>query len=125
MYSNRVWSRPAFLPQLSPECCLLTSPGDATGDRPRSTEMLPTLTMSASLDATEPREDGRDVVLLLRKLRRPPPSRTEGDFGAVREEKPLGGLAVLMTGGAAASSSRSAPASLSRRSVEESFEKAP
>jgi hypothetical protein len=58
---------------------------------------------SASLEATDPLDDGRDD--LPRMDLKPPDSRT-GDLGAVKGEKPEGGLAVRMTGGLAASSSR-------------------
>lgn len=125
MYINPFCDRPAFLPQLSCDRAFLTSVGDEAGDRPRSTEMLPRLCTSASLDVAEPRDDGRDELFAeLRKLRKPPPlSRRLGDFCAVNGDKPLGGLAVLMTGGAAAKSSKSAVSS--GNSDEEGFEKAP
>lgn len=103
--SIRLCDRPDFLPQLSTERCFLTWFGDWLGEKRRSTEMLPTLCISASLEVHEPRDDGRDVFLAPpRKLRRPLPSRA---LGAVRGEKPLGGFEVLITGEAAGNSSRS------------------
>lgn len=117
MYINPFWDRTVvFLPQLSYDRCLFTS-GDDTGDNPRSTERLPMLRTSASLDAHEPLDDGREDDLPLRKLRSPPLSRLSGDFGAVRGEKPLGGFAVLMVGGRAARSSKPASSSRSSASV--------
>lgn len=115
MYISPFWDRTVdFLPQLSYDRFLFTS-GDETGDNPRSTERLPMLRTSASLDAHEPLDDGREEDLPLRKLRSPPLSRLSGDLGAVRGEKPLGGFAVLMVGGRAARSSK--PASSSRNSA--------
>lgn len=117
MYISPFWDRTVdFLPQLSYERFLFTS-GDETGDNPRSTERLPMLRTSASLDAHEPLDDGREEDLPLRKLRSPPLSRLSGDFGAVRGENPLGGFAVLMVGGRAARSSKAASSSRNSASV--------
>lgn len=105
IYFKRLCAWLVFLPQLSTDRCFLTSTGEEPGVlKPRSMEIFPRLCTSASLDADEPLEDGLEAFLPLRKLRKPPPV---GDLGAVNEEKPLGGLAVFTTGGAAASSSRS------------------
>lgn len=83
------------------------------------------LCVSASREASEPVEEGRELLRPERRDLSPPEgveSRT-GDLGAVKGENPLGGLAVRMTGGLAASSSR---ATLPLRgSAVEVLEKAP
>ena len=114
MYINPLWLRPVFLPQLSCDRCLLNSGGGDAPATPRSMDRLPMLWVSASRDASDPFDDGLEALLRpLKMLFRPPfPSRA-GDLGAVRGEKPLGGLAVRMTGGLAASSLISASSSRS------------
>lgn len=69
MYMSPLGARPDFLPQLSCDRAFLSSVGDEGADGPRSTDMFPRLWTSASRDAAEPREDGREP----RKLRKPPP----------------------------------------------------
>lgn len=88
--------------------------------------------MLPAADASDPLLDGRDS---LRPLLLPFPPNSVlnpveslplglfGDLGAVSGENPLGGLAVLMTGGLAASSSRET--SSSWRSFRDGCEKAP
>lgn len=67
------------------------------------------LCVSSFFELTEPEpgDEGREglALLLLLMKDRSPLSRL-GVFGAVREEKPLGGLEVRMTGEDAANSSR-------------------
>lgn len=75
----------------------------------RSTLRLP---MLSAADPIDPLLEGRERPLLLPFLSnvlRPDaslPLGLLGDFGAVSGEKPEGGLAVLMTGGLAGSSSK-------------------
>lgn len=65
------------------------------------------LWVSASRDACEPREDGREALRDPPRIDlTPPPASLCGDLGAVRAEKPEGGFAVRITGGEAARSSR-------------------
>lgn len=82
IYFKRLCVWLVFLPQLSTDRCFLTSTGEEPGVKPRSMEMFPRLCTSASLEADEPLDDGREA-LPLRKLRKPPPV---GDLGAVNEE---------------------------------------
>ena len=68
------------------------------------------LASSLSFDPVDPFEDG--LELPRRKVFK---GLDWGDRGAVRGEKPEGGLAVRMTGGLAASSSKDSSAINSRR----------
>jgi hypothetical protein len=76
---------------------------------PGSMDKLPMLLASSlSFDPVDPFDDGRELPLrnVLRGL------ESRGDFGAVRGEKPEGGLAVRITGGLAASSSKDVSSSI-------------
>ena len=84
------------------------------GTIPGSMETFPMLLASSrsfSFDPVEPLEDGLEPPR--RNVLRGLDSR--GDLGAVRGENPEGGLAVRMTGGLAASSSRDSSWISSRR----------
>ena len=65
------------------------------------------LWLSASRDASEPLDDGRELLRPDKRDLRPPDVNESlvWDLAAVRGEKPLGGLAVRITGALAASSS--------------------
>jgi hypothetical protein len=112
MYIKPRWCRVPFLPQLSYDCCFFRPWGSALGERGswllRSMLSFPIL---SAPDVSEPLLDGRETPPLLRRERRPfrpdesrPPGLL-GDLGAVRGDKPLGGLDVRTTGALAGSSS--------------------
>jgi hypothetical protein len=112
MYIRPRWCLEPFLPQVSNDCCFFrlwaSEPGDK-GSWLRSTLSLP---MLSAADVSDPLLDGRETPPLLRRESRPfrpEDSRAAGlfgDLGAVRADKPLGGLEVRMTGALAGRSSK-------------------